>query len=389
MARILLMIALIALFRSMPVYLSKDQAIDVSFIIVFATAMYFGPEVAVVAFALSMPFSFERDRDSGKLRSYLSYPLIKILFNSHIVIISVFVSGFVFELTGGIKADFSLPYSLIPSIIFTLFVMVFNLLQLEMLFKLGEGEKRETLARNILGVLPNIAATTPIGILLVALLHQPSGEYIILLFLIPMFLARYSFKLYLDSKDHYYSMIGALSAAIEAKDPYTEGHSRRVEQYATHIARAMHLSSKRIEEIKVASLLHDIGKIGIMDTVLCKAGALDPVEWDLVRKHPEIGYKIVEQISLSETVKSAILHHHERYDGSGYPSGSELASLPIEASILSAADAFDAMTSNRPYRRGMSKEEALSIIIEESGRQFHPEVVFALEKAAPKIQVIS
>ena len=145
-------------------------------------------------------------------------------------------------------------------------------------------------------------------------------------------------------------MIAALSSAIEAKDPYTEVHSRRVSEYAVMIAQEMHLSGRRVDDLHVAALLHDIGKIGVSDGVLNKNGPLSDDEWKIVRQHPEVGYRIVSQLKLSETAKSAILHHHERFDGKGYPSGVSLSTLPLEVAILSIADAFDAMTSDRPYR---------------------------------------
>jgi len=190
----------------------------------------------------------------------------------------------------------------------------------------------------------------------------------------PLLLARYSFKLYLDSKEQYYNIIKTLTAAIEAKDKYTEGHSRRVEYYSELIAQKMKIPPNRIESIKVAALLHDIGKIGIEDYILRKPGKLTEEEWEKIRQHPRIGMKILEEVSFPDAVKNAILHHHEKYNGEGYPDNLKAEENSIDAYILAAADAYDAMTSDRPYRKALSREAAIDILKKERGNQFHPKV---------------
>ena len=380
------LLALLALFRSMPLYLSNEQAIDISFIIVLTMVLTQGMPYALVTHALSTLFSFERN-DRGKQRPILLLSPIRALFNTGIVQISVSFSNIVFILMGGSGADFSMPYSIFPGFVYSLLVMAANLVLLLVLFALGGEDVRGTLRQNIMGIFPNVLATAPIGMLLAYLMQMPGGEYVLLLFTLPLMLARYSFKLYIDSKEQYVSMIAALSSAIEAKDPYTEGHSRRVSEYAVMIAQEMRLSGRRVDDLHVAALLHDIGKIGVSDGVLNKAGPLSDDEWKIVRQHPEVGYRIVSQLKLSETSKSAILHHHERFDGKGYPSGISLSELPLEVAILSIADAFDAMTSDRPYRKGMTKEKALSILRQEAGNQFHSEVVDVMDRVAKSINL--
>lgn len=384
--RLLLMSALLALFRSMPLYLTQEHAVDVSFIVVLAIVLTQGMPYAVAAYALSTLFSFERD-DKGKMRLILFYSPVRTLFNTSIILISVSFSNLIFMLIGGNGDQFRLPYSILPGFIYSVLVMIVNLILLLVLFALSGEDVRSTLRQNIMGIFPNVLATAPIGMLLAYLMQMPGGEYILLLFTLPLMLARYSFKLYIDSKEQYVNMIAALSSAIEAKDPYTEGHSRRVSEYAVMIAQEMHLSGRRVDDLHVAALLHDIGKIGVSDGVLNKNGPLSNDEWKVVRQHPEVGYRIVSQLKLSETAKSAILHHHERFDGKGYPSGVSLSTLPLEVAILSIADAFDAMTSDRPYRKGMTKEKALSILGEEAGNQFHSEVVRVMERVAQSIDL--
>ena len=196
-----------------------------------------------------------------------------------------------------------------------------------------------------------------------------------LLFFVPLLFARYAFKLYLDSKEQYLRTISTLTAAIEAKDEYTEGHSKRVAEYAVEIAHAMGLRSARIENIKVASVLHDIGKIGIDDKILRKPSKLTKAEWSKIEEHPTIGIKILEEVTMPEAVKEMIHYHHVRYDRKGYPEIGNSTRIPLEVHIISLADAFDAMTSDRPYREALTEEMAMEIIVQERGKQFHPDVV--------------
>jgi len=208
-----------------------------------------------------------------------------------------------------------------------------------------------------------------------ALAYINYGWFALLLFYGPLLLARYSFKLYLDMRNIYFETIKALSNAIDAKDHYTNGHSHRVAHYSEVIARKMGLTGKSIDIIKTAAILHDIGKIGIEDHILNKPSHLTDNEFYLIKQHPSIGAKILEDVDFLGEVSRIIKSHHERYDGKGYPNGLKEGEIPIEASILAVADAFDAMTSNRPYRKAMTFNAAINIIDGESGKQFNPIVV--------------
>ena len=171
------------------------------------------------------------------------------------------------------------------------------------------------------------------------------------------------------------STIYALAATIEARDPYTYGHSRKVSYYAVTIAEALGLPSEQVAIVSTAALLHDIGKIGIADEVLNKAGELDEQEWGLVKSHPRLSATIIGHVPSLTPCLPAILHHQERWDGTGYPSGLKGAAIPLEARILAVADAFDAMTSPRPYRGPLSYKEALEELKRCSGSQFDPKLV--------------
>ena len=176
----------------------------------------------------------------------------------------------------------------------------------------------------------------------------------------------------------------ALAAAIDAKDHYTHGHTSRVTNLSIEIAKAMReknknsINDKFLENINIAGLLHDIGKIGIPESILNKNGPLNDVEWKKMQEHPTVGASILQPIRELEDAILGVKYHHEKFDGTGYPEGLKGNGIPLIASIISAADTFDAMTSDRPYRKALSKEEAIEEIKRISGRQLNPEVADAL-----------
>lgn len=173
----------------------------------------------------------------------------------------------------------------------------------------------------------------------------------------------------------YVEFVGSLASALDARDPYTAGHSLRVSKYSFMIARRLNLPPEQADEIRVGALLHDIGKIGIADSVLQKPGGLTNEEFALIRQHPVIGQKILEGVHGLAPYLAIVELHHENWDGSGYPYGLSGQETPLGARIVHVADAYDAMTSDRPYRRGMRREEALRALIRNAGTQFDPVVV--------------
>ncbi|MBN1807736.1 MAG: HD domain-containing protein [Planctomycetes bacterium] len=183
-------------------------------------------------------------------------------------------------------------------------------------------------------------------------------------------------RLFRDMENLFFSSIRALTSAVDAKDRYTRGHSERVTAYAMRLARNIGLGSSEVETVQLAGLLHDVGKIAVPERILNKPGPLTDEEFAVVKEHPARGAEIVSTIKSPDipAVVQGVLHHHERWDGSGYPDGLQGLDAPLTARILSIADAFDAMTSDRPYRRGYSIEHAVSLIGEAGGTQFDAEL---------------
>jgi len=178
--------------------------------------------------------------------------------------------------------------------------------------------------------------------------------------------------------EYFYRMVQAMVRSLEAKDPYTRGHSDRVSEYSYNIAIKMGIPAKDAELLKKAAQMHDIGKLGIQDDILNKKSSLSETEWDIVRKHPEVGEEILKPVFLDAQMLSVIRSHHEHYDGTGYPDGLKADETSIFSQIVSVADAYDAMTSSRSYHAALPKEEALVKIKAGSGTQFNPAVVQTL-----------
>lgn len=179
-------------------------------------------------------------------------------------------------------------------------------------------------------------------------------------------------KLYESMKDQFLSTIRVATNALEFKDAYTSGHSERVTEFAVLLAKEMNLPQEDIENIRQAAILHDIGKIGISETILTKKGRLTDEEFATIKLHPSIGDSIVEPMALNPVVRAGIRNHHERWDGRGYPDGLAGEKIPLSARIIALADAFDAMTSNRPYRDAMAMEKVYAEFIKCAGGQFDP-----------------
>jgi len=184
-------------------------------------------------------------------------------------------------------------------------------------------------------------------------------------------------------------VIQTLGGAVDARDPYTKGHSDRVALYAREIAREMGIDEAECQRIYVTGLLHDVGKIGVPDAVLKKPGRLTPEEYEVIKQHPRQGYEILKDLDDLSFTLPGVLHHHERVDGVGYPAELAGDEIPLVARIMAVADAYDAMTSSRAYRQCMSFEKAEQIVRENIGSQFDPQAAAAFLRILPRIHEIA
>ena len=175
--------------------------------------------------------------------------------------------------------------------------------------------------------------------------------------------------------------LARLSAAIEARDPYAKGHSSRVTVFAQEMARRIGLDKERVSILRLGALLHDVGKLAVPSSVLLKRGPLTEAEFGQMRRHPMAGARMLQTLGAPEMILPVVRHHHERWDGTGYPDGRKGEEIPLEARILCIADSFDAMTSTRPYRAPKSPADALEELERCAGTQFDPELVEAFAAA--------
>ncbi len=182
-------------------------------------------------------------------------------------------------------------------------------------------------------------------------------------------------NLYRKLKEAFLQTAEALAEAVNSRDPYTGGHVKRVVGYSLKLAESLDLSDKETEDVRLAAILHDIGKIGIDDAILRKGGALDTNEKAAMKEHPAIGARILEHIEEMEGVIRGVRHHHEQFDGSGYPDKLKGEEIPFQARIIAITDAFDAITTDRPYSKAIAKSDALRKLRENGGSHFDPSLV--------------
>jgi len=362
---------------SLPIVISpKQQALDISIISILAAVVVKGPFAAMLVYFISSLFVVKKL--DNKHHHILNTSIAKTAFNTSNLMIAIFVPGILLFGNSGFQGEL-LPNVIIPAALFTALAFLTNSTVIMIFFIINKKMKLSDASQTIKSILPNVLFAMPLGVLMAWLFKMEGGHWIAMIMLFPLLLARYAWSLYIESQVQHMRLIEAFVSSMEAKDHYTEGHSRRVAALAVQIAKQLRFSGAKIKQIEIAALLHDIGKIGIEETILQKPNRLNLEEQKRIQEHPLIGVETVKRVGISEEITEMIRHHHERYEGGGYPDGLDHTKVSFEAYILGVADAFDAMTSDRPYRTAMSTHVAMTILEKESGKQFHPEVVHAMK----------
>lgn len=248
---------------------------------------------------------------------------------------------------------------------------------------------RRAWRRNFAPYVLTYLAVSPLAALMARLYQAPIlspwGGMDALLLLPPALLVRHTWRLQTQVEEASRRMLEGMVRSLEAKDPSTASHSERTTAIALDIAEELGLPEGERDLLTLGGKLHDIGKVGIPDAVLLKPGGLDEEEWALMRSHPEVGVRILSpMLPYLGPIEAMVLHHHERWDGQGYPKGLKGEEIPLLARILAVADTYEALTADRPYRRGLTPEEAMDYLRREAGRRYDPKVVWALERAWQK-----
>lgn len=352
-----------------------------TFAVTTAVFILYGPITAIIVALVGMTFCIFKDDDEYK--HILNQPWFVTLFNYCVYILQILGGNYIYQKLGGIfylqnsVTSGDIISNILPVVIFSVVSCAINWLIISIMFSLFQNKNISyILGTNMNLLLLNIVAMMPFALILALLFKQYS--YVgVFIFMFPILLSRYTFSLYVDSKSQYIDTVNSLMRAMEARDKYTEGHSQRVAEISREIARELKYSELSIDKLNIASLLHDVGKIGIDDAILNKPGKLTDEEYSIIKSHPEIGYNILKDIKNLKDIIHIVKHHHERYDGKGYPDGTSGDEIKLDVYIVQLADCIDAMSTDRPYRKALTTEEIKSDIESNSGTQFHPKVVNA------------
>ncbi len=366
--------------ESLQVKLKKGATTSVTFATIFAAIILFGPLIAgTIALFQGVIWQdlFNRESPSS----------FRWLFNSMQHSISAITSGLAYQALGGIvflNANSGFTLSNFASQILPLIGAIGVFYIVNTLFVSLAISINEKISITDLWKLSfswgdlNYLALGFLGIIFAQIYYfEPLA--LILLF-IPLAIARQTFLRYMQLEDAYSSTIAALIRAIETKDPYTKGHSERVASLSAQIGKHLKLGEKDIESLKRIASLHDIGKIGVPKRILIKPGKLSEDEFQMVKQHPRIGARILKDVSFLRDLIPAIYYHHEKIDGSGYNSGLIGNNIPLFARIIALADSYDAMTSDRGYRKALPKQQVIEQLQANAGTQFDKSVVQATLK---------
>lgn len=354
----------------------KNMSFSTSFAVTVAAYIIFGPFNCILIVSVGFLCRVLKVEGRGYVHVF-NTPVYGTIFNICSLVIPIVVGNFMYNFVGGNSELNYLMSNIFPLFIFVIVYFFTNIFIMSIF--MGLRLKKNILycfIGNIKVGFFNSVVMLPIGILLTMAFVE--YNYWGLIFVILMvILLRYTLLLYSNTKEQLTDTVEALMNAIDARDMYTEGHSRRVAEISVEIARELKLSQWEIEKLHIAAMLHDVGKIGISDNILNKPGKLTDEEYNIIKEHPTIGVKILKKIKNIDYVHKIVEQHHERYDGKGYPHGLKGDEVDIQVYIVHLADTVDAMTSDRPYRKGLSKAIVKAEIEKYSGTQFHPKVANA------------
>jgi len=362
---ILFFIIISAMAEFIPVSLPEGGEITIAFPIDLVVILVYGPALAMLVAIFSIIWELFRKNEIW----------YKTIFNASQYSLAIGLAGLVYQYAGGMIGEQNFIKFIVPAALCAISYCLINSILVTGVLAIEKNIKiTRVYIINIKETLPSYLAEAPIGFIM-AIIYVEIGILGILLFFFPLLLARRSFELYTKMRKMYLDTIRTLAAAIDAKDPYTHGHSERVSWLAVKLARKLDFFDTEIEYIEYAAILHDIGKIGIEDRILGKKGRLTDEEYEKVKKHPIIGARIIESIEFLKKCSNTVLYHHERYDGKGYPEGLKGEDIPKLARLLAIVDSYDAMNSDRPYRKKLSAQEILAELENEAGKQFDPNMV--------------
>jgi len=387
------LVALACVAQRVPVFLFRSSAISVSFAAVIAAYVLYGTGAAVwVSLAQALVNSITPRRK----------PIRKAAFNFGSFALSAFAAGELYRLTGGMTPPSAIGPTLFSVALSAGAYFLVNTSLTAIAIAMSEGQSVVSVWRTNYSWMPvNFGATAVQGAAL-ALAYQALGLFGVFVFTVPLCVAWFSFRLYMSKstevrqrneelstvnellrqtndrlEQSHVSVIGALIGALEAKESHLSGHAAATMHYSVEVGRKLGLGTDEIAGIKLGALFHDVGKIGVPESLLSKPAELSDEEWIEMRAHPTIGASLLGNVPMLDRIRPIVLAHHENFDGTGYPAGLKGSEIPLAAQIISVADSYDAMTSERPYRIALRPKQALRELRANSGTQFNPVVVEA------------
>lgn len=371
----LVFLAIIILADSFPVTLPRGGNVTVSFAAIAASILIFQPFIVItLAIARDLLLLFNRKNT------------IKHIFNIAQFAISTGLAALIYRLYAPVGTDFT--YVHVTAFIVSMIVLfILNHTFVTLILAFTQDEKPYAIwLTNIKWCTLQFLSMAPLGAL-IAVIYINIGFWGLVLFLLPLIIARHSFQSYIDMRQTFLDTIKSLSLAIDAKDPYTKGHSSRVADYATLLAKELRWPEDKVEFLSYVALIHDVGKVAVPENTLKKDSLLTDEEFDIMKKHSEAGAEVIKDVKFFATGSNIIKHHHERWDGNGYPDQLKGEDIPEGARILAVADSYDAMTTDRPYRNALAPLEAIKEIQDCSGTQFDPRVVKAFTRIIPRLNL--
>jgi putative nucleotidyltransferase with HDIG domain len=384
---------LVGVAQRNPVVLFKSSAISVAFAVKIAAYVLFGTTVALWATVVVVAVNAYTPKPK---------PARKVLFNFGQFMLSTYLASTTYQLLGGMVP----PGALIPTLLAVavsaaVYFATSSILTAAVITLTSPSRFIDVWVQNFAWMPVNYLATAVNGAAL-ALAYQSLGIIGVIVFVLPLGIAWYSFKLYMMKSTQlrernrelvstneslqrtterleasHVSVVAALLGSLAAKDRYTQGHSAATMQHALAVAKSLGLGPDEIAAVNLGALFHDIGKIGIPEHILRKPSALTEEEWAEMKTHPIIGANLIGEVPNLERIRPIVLAHHEHHDGSGYPNGLKGDEIPLAAQIISVADTYEAMTSTRPYRPALGHDAAVAELRRVSGTQLNPLVVDA------------
>ncbi len=362
---------LILVTESLSTSLPQGGSVTLGFPIVYAALLIYGPAFSSwIAFCGGMlEFKSKKDK-KGKI-------VYKVFFDGAQLTISISLAWLVYRQLGGTLITTVSSGNIVYLGLSALVYFMANSFLVSIVLSMEKKTSfMDMWLSNFKWLTPNYLAQTPLGFLM-AVIYTQISWWAVIFIMFPLLIAYYSYKLYTDKQKEHLSIIQALASAVEARDPYTEKHSKRMAEYAMATARELGFSIYDTQVVHYAAILHDIGKIGVSDYILSKPGSLTNEEREKIQTHSQIGADIVAQIDSFKEASKLVHYHHERYNGRGYPKGLKGENIPLGAKIIAVVDAYDAMTSRRPYRQAYPKEKAIAELKKNMGTQFDEKVVEA------------